>query len=123
MDPKKRLNMLKQTPAKLLKLNDSFIALAANLEKELKTLREKENALNQERNDLKKVYMEAVLAKHRRENRTGCQLFDPLYLWFSKRISPQRCSGVCSFYDVERSDGERNRGISFYRAGKIEKTL
>ena len=64
MDPKKRLNMLKQTPAKLLKLNDSFIALAANLEKELKTLREKENALNQERNDLKKVYMEAVLAKH-----------------------------------------------------------
>ncbi len=64
MDPQKRLSLLKQTPAKLLKLNDPFIALAANLEKELKVLREKENALDQERNDLKKVYMEAVLALH-----------------------------------------------------------
>jgi hypothetical protein len=64
MNPKKRLNMLKQTPDQLLKLNDSFIALAANIEKELKNLREKENALDQERNDLKKVFMEAVLAKH-----------------------------------------------------------
>ncbi len=64
MDPQKRLSLLKQTPAKLLKLNDPFIALAANLEKELKVLREKENALDQERNDLKKVYMEAILALH-----------------------------------------------------------
>ena len=52
-DPKKRLSLIKLTPAKLLKLNDSFITLAANLEKELEILREKEKALKQERKYLK----------------------------------------------------------------------
>jgi hypothetical protein len=63
-NPKKRLSLIKLTPAQLLKLNDPFISLAANLEKELEILREKEKALKQERNDLKKVYIEALLEKH-----------------------------------------------------------
>lgn len=60
-DPKKRMEMLKMSPAKLLKTGDPLIKLAAGMEKEYKQLREKEKALGQELLDLRKVYMAAVL--------------------------------------------------------------
>ncbi len=60
-DPKKRLELLDYSPAKLKKLNDPLIQLAAELEKELKVLREKMEGLGQERTDLRKVYLAALL--------------------------------------------------------------
>jgi hypothetical protein len=60
-NPEKRLELLQKTPAQLLRLNDPFIALAADIEKELKVLREKRKAIGQEFDDLKKVYIAALL--------------------------------------------------------------
>ncbi|MGB9764020.1 MAG: S46 family peptidase [Candidatus Saccharicenans sp.] len=60
-DPKKRLELLEMKPAELMKLNDPFINLAAELEKELKVVREESKAWSQERADLKKVYEAALL--------------------------------------------------------------
>jgi hypothetical protein len=60
-DPKKRLQLLKLKPADLFKRNDPLIKLAAELEEELKVLREKEKILDQQRQDLKMVYMAALL--------------------------------------------------------------
>ncbi len=60
-DPKKRLQLIELKPADLFKRNDPLIKLAAGLEKELKVLREKENILDQQRQDLKMVYMAALL--------------------------------------------------------------
>ncbi|MGB9906779.1 MAG: S46 family peptidase [Candidatus Saccharicenans sp.] len=60
-DPKKRLELLEMKPAELMKLNDPFINLAAELEKELKVVREESKAWAQERADLKKVYEAALL--------------------------------------------------------------
>ncbi|MDQ1350705.1 MAG: Dipeptidyl-peptidase [Acidobacteriota bacterium] len=60
-DPEKRLSLLKLTPTALLKLNDPIIALAADIEKELKVMREKRKDLDQQQEDLKKIYLEALL--------------------------------------------------------------
>ena len=60
--PDKRLELLALKPAALAKLDDPFIRLAAELEKELKIVREEAKAVGQERVDLKKGYEEAVLA-------------------------------------------------------------
>lgn len=60
-DPQKRLELLRMKPEALMKQNDLIIKLAAELEKESKVLREQNKALYQERSDLKKVYMAAVL--------------------------------------------------------------
>ncbi|MCP5045711.1 MAG: S46 family peptidase [bacterium] len=60
-DPKKRLELLTYKPRALLKLNDPLIKLAAALEKELKVLREKMNSVNQAKDDLKKIYLAAML--------------------------------------------------------------
>jgi hypothetical protein len=60
--PERRLELLALKPAALAKLDDPFIRLAADLEKELKTVREDAKAVNQERADLKKAFEEAVLA-------------------------------------------------------------
>ncbi len=60
-DPQKRLSLIKLTPTALLKLKDPLITLAADLEKELKVLREKRKAIDQEQEDLKKIYLEALL--------------------------------------------------------------
>ncbi|MFQ6037868.1 MAG: S46 family peptidase, partial [Candidatus Aminicenantales bacterium] len=60
-DPQKRLELLENTPEELLKLNDGFLNLAAELENEMKDLREEAKALAQERLDLKKRYIEALL--------------------------------------------------------------
>ncbi|MBC7360969.1 MAG: S46 family peptidase [Candidatus Aminicenantes bacterium] len=59
--PEKRLELLKLKPAELLKTNDPFILLAAELEKELKVVREESKAWAQERADIKKAYEAALL--------------------------------------------------------------
>lgn len=61
VDPQKRLDLIKLTPTALLKLKDPFITLAADFEKEFKSLREKKKAIDQEQDDLKKVYLGALL--------------------------------------------------------------
>ncbi|HLP48698.1 MAG TPA: S46 family peptidase, partial [Candidatus Kapabacteria bacterium] len=60
-DPQKRLELIKLSPTALLKLNEPLINLAANFEKEFKTLREKKKAIDQEMDDLEKVYQAALL--------------------------------------------------------------
>jgi hypothetical protein len=57
----KRLELLKLKPAELLKTNDPFVLLAAELEKELKVVREDSKTWGQERADIKKAYEEALL--------------------------------------------------------------
>jgi hypothetical protein len=64
-DPKNRLQLIQLKPGDLFKRNDPMIKLAAELEKELNVLREKEKILNQQRQDLKKVYLAALLEKNR----------------------------------------------------------
>ncbi|UCH93971.1 MAG: S46 family peptidase [Candidatus Aminicenantes bacterium] len=63
-DPKKRLELVKLKPAGLLKLNDPFIKLAVELERELNLLRQKEKIVGQQRKDLKKLYIAALLEIH-----------------------------------------------------------
>jgi hypothetical protein len=60
-DQQKRLELLGLKPKALLKLNDPFIKLAAELEKEWKVLRDKKDAVDQEREDLRKIYKAALL--------------------------------------------------------------
>jgi len=60
-DPEKRLELLQLKPSALLGLNDPMINLAAELEKELSILREKEKAIKQQREDLRKVYVAGLL--------------------------------------------------------------
>ncbi len=60
-DVKKRLNFLDKKPAELKKLNDPILNLAAELEKEMKVLREQKKALEQERLELKKVYIDSLM--------------------------------------------------------------
>ena len=60
-DPEKRLQMLNMKKKALMKLNDPFVNLAAELELELKELRKKSRILSQEIKDLKKVYLAGVL--------------------------------------------------------------
>ncbi|UCH92723.1 MAG: S46 family peptidase [Candidatus Aminicenantes bacterium] len=60
-DPKKRLELLRLKPSQLLGLNDPLINLAAALENELRLLREKEKVVNQQRQDLRKVYIAGLL--------------------------------------------------------------
>lgn len=60
-NPEERLKLLELKPAELMKLNDPFINLAAELEKELKVVREESKAWAQERADIKKLYEAALL--------------------------------------------------------------
>ena len=60
-DPQKRLELIEKTPAQLLKLKDPFIDLAADIEKELAGMQEKKKAIDQEFDDLKKVYIAGLL--------------------------------------------------------------
>jgi len=61
--PEKRLELLALKAAELGKLQDPLISLAAELEKELKGLREEGKAFGQERAELKKIYEKALLEK------------------------------------------------------------
>jgi len=60
-DPKKRLEFLDKKPVELMKLNDPILNLAAELEKEMKVLREEKKALDQERLEMKKVYVDSLM--------------------------------------------------------------
>lgn len=64
-DSKKRLELIEMKPQELLKLGDPILNFAAELEKEMKVLREESKILGQEHQDLKKVYLEAVLEKNK----------------------------------------------------------
>jgi hypothetical protein len=59
--PEKRLGLIGLTPAELARLQDPMISLAADLEKEMKGLREEGKSFGQERAELKKIYEEALL--------------------------------------------------------------
>ncbi len=61
MNPEARQKMLGMNLRRLRQLKDPIIELAANLEKELQTLREEEKAIDQEYADLKKAYIGAWL--------------------------------------------------------------
>lgn len=58
-----RLAYLDYTPNRLRRLNDPMLQLAAQLEEELKVLREQRKALSQEGLDRKKIYFQAMLEK------------------------------------------------------------
>ncbi|MDH7512192.1 MAG: S46 family peptidase [Clostridiales bacterium] len=61
--PEKRLELISFKPDELDRLEDPVISLAAELEKELRVLREEGKALSQERAELKKIYEEALLSR------------------------------------------------------------
>jgi len=63
-DPQLRLKLIEKTPSELKAMKDPMLDLAFALEDELKILREESKALNQERVDLKKPYISALLAKN-----------------------------------------------------------
>ena len=63
VSPEKRLELISFKPAELARLEDPAVSLAAELEKELKVLREEGKALSQERAELKKIYEEALLKR------------------------------------------------------------
>jgi hypothetical protein len=66
-DKSLRLKLLEMTPKELMKLDDPILSLAADLEKEMKELREESKALSQERQDLKKAFLNGLLSqKHGR---------------------------------------------------------
>ena len=62
-----RVKLLEMTPKALLELNDPLLNLAADLESEMKELRDENKILNQERADLKKIFLEGLL--HQKQGR------------------------------------------------------
>jgi hypothetical protein len=56
-----RLRLLEMTPKALLELNDPLLILAADLETEMKELRDESKILSQEKEDLKKIFLEGLL--------------------------------------------------------------
>jgi len=62
-DTGKRLAYIEKTPEELLKLGDPMITLAAGLEKEMKELRDNSQELGQLHQDLKGLYLAALLEK------------------------------------------------------------
>lgn len=62
-DPEERLALMNKTLQEIEALKDPFIELALKFEEELKIIREQGKAKGQERNELKKKYLEALLEK------------------------------------------------------------
>ncbi len=60
-DTDTRLYLIEMKPDELLNLNDPLLNLAAELEKEMRILREEDKALSQEELDLKKIYLDALI--------------------------------------------------------------
>jgi hypothetical protein len=60
-DPKKRLELVESDLEKLMDTGDPLLKLAAELETEMKVLREESKALGQERLNLKKVFLAGLL--------------------------------------------------------------
>lgn len=63
-DTQKRLDYLDLTPQELLQVGDPMIALAAELEKEMKELRDKSREMEQIHQDLKGLYLGALLEQN-----------------------------------------------------------
>ena len=63
LDVENRLALLDKSLDEILALGDPFIALAFDLENELKTLREESELIAQERRDLKRIYLRQLLRK------------------------------------------------------------
>lgn len=57
------LKLLEMKPEELLRLDDPLLNLAADLEKEMKKLREESKILSQEKLDLKKIFLDGLLAQ------------------------------------------------------------
>ncbi len=57
------LKLLETKPKELLRLDDPLLNLAADLEKEMKELREESKILSQEKLDLKKIFLDGLLAQ------------------------------------------------------------
>lgn len=57
------LKLLEMKPEELLRLDDPLLNLAADLEKEMKELREESKILSQEKLDLKKIFLDGLLAQ------------------------------------------------------------
>jgi hypothetical protein len=55
--------LMEMKPDELLKLDDPLLNLVADLEKEMEELREENKALNQEKLDLKKIYLDGLLSQ------------------------------------------------------------
>jgi len=62
-DPNVRLELADKNLEELMATGDPLIELAAELEKEIKVLREESEVLGQERQDLKKVYLAGLMEK------------------------------------------------------------
>jgi len=62
-DTEKRLELIDMKREDLMKFGDPLIQLASEMEKEMKALREREKALGQERQELRKVYLSGLLEK------------------------------------------------------------
>jgi len=60
-DPKRRLELLGLKPAQLAAVDDPFLKLASDMEKELKTVREESKGMSREGADLKMAYEAAIL--------------------------------------------------------------
>ena len=60
-DPAKRLELLGQKPVQLAAVDDPFLKLAAEMEKELKVLREEGKGMGREGADLKMTYEAAII--------------------------------------------------------------
>jgi len=60
-DPGKRLDLLDMKPAALAAVPDPFLKLAANMERELKAIREEGQSIGREGADLKRAYEAAIL--------------------------------------------------------------
>ncbi len=60
-DAGKRLELIDMKKEDLMKIKDPLIQLASEIEKEMTALREKEKALGQERQELKKIYLSGLL--------------------------------------------------------------
>ena len=60
-DKEVRLKLIEMKPKELLELDDPLLKLAADLENEMKELREESKVLNQEKLDLKKIFLDGLL--------------------------------------------------------------
>ena len=92
-----RLAYLDYTPNRLRRLNDPMLQLAAQLEEELKVLREQRKALSQEGLDRKKI----------------CQFHHPFYLRTGKGLRIQGCGRNEPDHHPGRGYGKGNRKIPF----------
>ncbi|MEJ2628161.1 MAG: S46 family peptidase, partial [bacterium] len=66
-DPEQRLEMINMNPEQLYEMNDPFINLARKVEEELNDMREKGKAWDKEHQELKKIFLQALLVKNQKQ--------------------------------------------------------